>query len=254
MVSNTKSWTGLTYGSLSCLCLSLAIAACSPQTTPSPSPQASSPTPHASPAAQPSTPPTTTAAIPGVQPWTTLLPGETAHGFTFNPDGTLSYQNKTLLSKIPVSYSSDGSNGTVTYAKRLLISAPSPSGAFNFVRACESPTNETGLCWSFFLVNRQQETAQKVAVGKYGGLEWVQWSPDEHYAVFMEPLEGSFWFHVVDLQTGDSKSFEELRDRPDLTRFTWTNDHTFQVNVSTCNGSTCTSPSSFTGDINKLFL
>jgi hypothetical protein len=106
-----------------CLILSSAIAGCAKAntqqaTTPTPAATASSPTP-------------TTPAIPGVQQWITILKGKSAHGLTFTADGRLLYQGKVLLTKIPVSYVSDGN---VTYAQRLIVSDPSPSSRLTLLK------------------------------------------------------------------------------------------------------------------------
>jgi len=68
------------------------------------------------------------------QDWVLILPNQAAYGLKFTDKGALSYQDKILLPKIPVSQSSDGS---VTYAKRLIVSTPSPSGNFHFVQSMQ---------------------------------------------------------------------------------------------------------------------
>jgi hypothetical protein len=224
-----------------CLILSSAIAGCAKAntqqaTTPTPAATASSPTP-------------TTPAIPGVQQWTTILKGKSAQGLSFTADGQLLYQGKVLLTKIPVSYVSDGN---VTYAQRLIVSDPSPSSRFNIVKACEGTTNKSGLCWSVFLVDRQSATAKKIDIAKYGGQNWVQWSADERYAVFAESMEGVTWFVVLDLQTGDSKLFDHTTAVADLSSFTWADDRTFRVNVSCLDRADCRE-SPFRGNISTLF-
>jgi hypothetical protein len=187
--------------------------------------------------------PTTGMNSPAKLPdWVNLLPGETTGGLTFTQAGKLAYQGKILLSKIPVSYSSDG---TVTYAKRLIVSPSSPSGRYTIIKACEAETDETGLCWSIYKVDSQQAKAEKVSIAKYGGLNWVQWSSDQRYAVFVEKMEGTAWFIVMDLRTGESQSFSELSAQPDLNSFTWTGENTFDITL--VNGS------KFQGNIKKLF-
>lgn len=155
---------------IGCWMMSSAIAECIAKTTQlqpdatSPSPETvtgSIPTPAASP---------TLSKMAGVQEWVEIFKGESVQGLTFSSDGKLLYQGKVLLPEIPVSYISDGD---ITYAQRLIISDLSPSGRFNIVKACEGTTNESGLCWSVYLVDRQAETAQKVDIAKYGGLNWV---------------------------------------------------------------------------------
>lgn len=221
--------------------LSSAIAGCAKAntqqtTTPTTAATASSPTP-------------TAPTIPGIQQWKTILKGESAHGLTFTSDGRLLSQGKVLLTKIPVSYVS---NGDITYAQRLIVSDPSPSGRFNVVKACEGTTNESGLCWSVFLVDRQSQTAKKISIAKYGGQNWVQWSADERYAVFAESMEGVSWFVVLDLQTGESKMFDQTSATANLSSFTWLDDRTFQANVSCLDRANCTE-SPFRGNISTLF-
>lgn len=179
---------------------------------------------------------------PKLQEWSQILPGEAAYNLEFTANAKLAYQGKILLDSIPVSYSDDGS---VTTAKRLIVSSPSPSGNFSFVKACEESTPEFGLCWSVYLINRDRATAQKVAIGKYGGREWVQWSDDEHYAVLVEQSDGANWFVAVDLATGESKLFEEIQSIVYLDNFKWLDQHRFQVQLN--------DSSSFKGDINVLF-
>jgi Tol biopolymer transport system component len=116
------------------------------------------------------------------------------------------YEGELLLNEILVSYISDGN---VVYAQRLLVSGSSPSGRFTIVKACEEITNESGLCWAVFLIDRQDQQAQKIGIAKYGGQEWVQWSNDERYAVFTESMEGSTWFLVLDLQSGETKTIDD---------------------------------------------
>lgn len=163
----------------SCLMLDCAIAGCTKTELPGNArPQTTPPAVVASPA---------TSKDLGVQRWATILKGDSLQDLTFTNDGKLLYQNNVLLKKVPVSYVS---NGNVTYAQRLIVSDPSPLGRFKVIRACESPTNETGLCWAVFLLDRQLRTAKKIGIAKYGGQEWVKWTTDERYAVFAESMEG----------------------------------------------------------------
>lgn len=185
----------------------------------------------------------------GVQEWAKILKGESVQGLTFGNDGKLLYRDNVLLPEIPVSYIS---NGDITYAQRLIISDPSPSGRFNIVKACEGTTNESGLCWSVYLVDRQAETAQKVDIAKYGGLNWVQWTADERYALFAESMEGVSWFVALDLQTKESKMFEQTAATADLSSFKWTGDRTFEANLACSEGTNCTDPL-FRGNISTLF-
>jgi len=204
-----------------------AIAGCSLR---SPAPPLS-PTPAASPA--------TTSDATG---WTPLFPGHKTADLTFTSNAELALQNKILLPNIPVSY--NASDTPATYAARLSISPTSPSGRYSIVKACEDPNPGTGLCWSIYKVDRQQQTAQKVSIGKYGGMDWVQWSLDERYAVFLEKLEGSSWFVVLDLERGDSMVLEEIPAVVNLEQFRWTGERTFSVPLG--DGST------FEGDITTL--
>lgn len=181
--------------------------------------------------------------------WSTILKGESVHGLTLTTDGKLLAQNKVLLTEVPVSYVS---NGDIKYAQRLIVSEPSPSGRFNVVKACEGTTDESGLCWSVFLVNHQSKTAKKVDIAKYGGQNWVQWSADENYAVFAESMEGVSWFVVLNLQTGESKLFEQTSATADLNSFKWIGDRTFQANILCGNQVNCTE-TLFRGDITTLF-
>ncbi|MBD2034037.1 hypothetical protein H6F76_03095 [Leptolyngbya sp. FACHB-321] len=201
---------------------------------------AASPAPSTSPSAP---------RIPGVQQWTAILKGESAHGLTFSNDGKLLDQEKPLLTGIPVSYVSDGN---VTDAQRLFVSDPSPSGRFNVVKACEGTTEASGLCWAVFLVDRQAKTAAKISIAKYGGQNWVQWSGDERYAVFTEAMEGVSWFIVLDLQTRETKLFEQTSAVADLSSFRWLDNRTFQANISCDDRSDCTA-APFRGDITALF-
>ncbi len=224
-----------------CLILSSAIAGCAKANTQ----QAITPTT----AATASSPTPTAATIPGIQQWTTIVKGKSAHGLTFTPDGKLLYQNKVLLTKIPVSYVNDGN---LTYAQRLIVSDPSPSSRFNIVKACEGNTDEGGLCWSVFLVDRQSETAKRIDIAKYGGQNWVQWSTHERYAVFAESMESVTWFVGLDLQTGNSQLFDHTAATADLSSFTWVDDHTFQANIFCGDRADCTE-APFRGNISTLF-
>jgi hypothetical protein len=173
--------------------------------------------------------------------WLDLLPGETVRDLSFTETGTLSYQETILLSEIPVSTSSDGA---VTYAKRLIVSPTSPSGRYTILKACEEVT-DGGLCWAIYKVDRAQQTAQTVSIGKYGGLDWVQWSADDRYAVFLEKMEGTAWFIVMDLQSGESSISSEMPAQPELDSFTWTGDRTFTITLA--------DQSQFQGNIEALF-
>jgi hypothetical protein len=215
----------------------IAIAGCTqPQaqtdepSSPTPTPTAVSPTP--------STPET---ELENAQAWLDLLPGETVRDLSFSQTGTLSYQDRILLSEIPVSTSSDG---TMTVAKRLIVPPTSPSGRYTILKACEEVTDE-GLCWSIYKVDRTEQTVQTVSIGKYGGLDWVQWSADDRYAVFLEKLEGTAWFIVMDLQSGESSISGEMPAQPELDSFTWTSDRTFSITLA--------DGSQFQGDIAALF-
>lgn len=174
------------------------------------------------------------------QNWSNLLPGQTIRDLSFTQAESLSHQGKTLLDKIQVSGSSDG---TVTYAKRLMVSPTSPSGRYSILKACEQA--EGGLCWAIYKVDRTQQTVQQTSIGKYGGLDWVQWSPDDRYAVFLEKMEGTAWFVVMDLQTGESKLSAELPTQPSLASFSWIGNRTFTISLA--------DQSQFQGNIKALF-
>lgn len=241
-----------------CWMMSSAIAGCTDTTTRSQA-EATSPSPETVTVSTPT--PTASPNLPklaGVQEWAEIVKGGSVQGLTFSNDGKLLYQDKVLLPEIPVSYVS---NGDVTYAQRLIISDPSPSGRFNIVKACEGTTNESGLCWSVYLVDRQAETAQKVDITKYGGLNWVQWTGDERYALFAESMEGVSWFVALDLQTKESKMFEQTSVSADLSSFKWTGgscgvarcaNRTFEANLICSDGTNCTEPP-FRGNISTLF-
>lgn len=227
-----------------------AIVECSSPTTTRSQPDATSPSLETVTASTPT--PADSPALPkmaGVQEWAEIVKGGSVQGLTFSNDGKLLYQGKVLLTEIPVSYAS---NGDITYAQRLIISDPSPSGRFNIVKACEGTTNESGLCWSVYLVDRQAETARKVDIAKYGGLNWVQWTGDEQYALFAESMEGVSWFVALDLQTRESKMFEQTAATADLSSFKWTGERTFEANLVCSEGTNCTNPP-FRGNISTLF-
>lgn len=224
-----------------CLILGSAITGCSTNTQ-----SATTTTPSPTSAARSTSPAPTQSSL---QQWITILKGESAQELTFSEDGKLLYQGQTLLNEIPVSYGSDGS---MTHAQRLIVSDPSPSGRFNVVKACEETTNESGLCWTVFLIDRQAQTVEKIDIAKYGGQEWVQWSADERYAVFAESMEGVTWFVALDLQTRETKISEQTASVADLSSFSWIDDRTFQVNLVCGDRADCTT-SQFRGDITALF-
>jgi hypothetical protein len=186
------------------------------------------PTQHTIQPAPSPTSPTLSATVHSQDSWATLLPGESAHGVTFDAEGSLKQGNKEVLEDIPVTYVSDGS---AVYAQRLIVSPPSPSGNFHFLKGCETAIPDQGLCWAVFLMNKANGTAYPVTVGKYGGENWVQWSADDRYAVLVEILEGSAWIYVVDLQTEASRHLGEMSVNVDLDSFQWTGDRTFTIRV-----------------------
>ncbi|MBD3884014.1 hypothetical protein IFO70_19870 [Phormidium tenue FACHB-886] len=244
MNANTRKIQAIAFFA-GCLMVSSTLTGCAtaqpPESvTPTLSPTAPSPTASASPVAS---------SPLEVQQWATILKGEFVQGLTFTADGRLLYQDKVLLAEIPVSYVS---NGDITYAERLMVSDSSPSGRFNVVKACEGTTNQSGLCWSVFLVDRQSQTGKRVDIAKYGGQNWVQWSEDERYAVFAESMEGVTWFVALDLQSGESKLFEQTSATADLSSFTWVDDRTFQANTFCDDRANCTD-SPFRGSISALF-
>lgn len=187
----------------------------------------------------------------GTSAWTAILPGDAVDRLQFTTEGALVYQGTPLLAEIPVTYDSDGNR---MLAKRLVVSPPSVSGRFSVVKGCEETTADAGLCWAVFLVDRTTPSATRINVGKYGGLDWVQWSADERYAVFVEQLEGAIWFVVVDTQTGEAKLFAQQPAPANLEGFTWISDRVFEVPLQSCEGETCSDqPAPFQGDIATLF-
>lgn len=193
---------------------------------------------------------------PSEEEWTTIYPGEEAHGLKFTKDGALLYQGKLLLSKIPVSYVSDG---TVKYAGRLIVSNPSPSGKFNFFKGCEQSADGSGsLCWAFYVVDKEKRKVKETQPGKYGPLQWVQWSKDERYVILAEQLEGASWLYALDLQTGNSKQVKDggwSCSNIDLNSFSWTSDRAFKVKLDHPQGCEQETGKSVwvTGDIKKIF-
>jgi hypothetical protein len=169
------------------------------------------------------------------QTWTQINRGQSAQDLQFTGQGGLSYQGKVLLPTIPVSYSSDGS---VTDAVQLIVSPTSPSGRYNFFKACD----RDGICWAVYLVDRNSKTAKKIDVAKYGGRDWVQWSSDDRYAVLAEQMEGSTWMVAVELPAGKSAMSDELPFIAELASFKWTGDRTFSIQATQCQTADCPDP------------
>jgi hypothetical protein len=129
-----------------------------------------------------------------------------------------------LLSKIPVSYSS---NGPISYARQIIVSNPSPSGNLNFFKACDG-----SLCWALFFVDKQNRKLNKTNAGKYGPHTWVQWSRDERYAILASENDGASWLHAIDMKTGNSRVVEEeFHGTIQLNSFSWINDKEFKVKI-----------------------
>jgi hypothetical protein len=158
--------------------------------------------------------------------WVTLVPGQSTDSLKFEKDGTLRDRGKVLLEQIPVSYSSDGS---VSYASSLVVSPPSPVGDFTLIKACDREPEGLGLCWAVFLLDRQQGTARQTQAGKYGPEQWVQWSKDRRYAVLASTTDRNWWLHAIDLQSGDSSSFDFGAHKPELSSFSWLDGSKFQI-------------------------
>lgn len=244
--------------SLLCLGLSVSLGACSKPGTDavntgdrSPAVSNSSPSPAnstAQPSAnQPASMPISSPKAVNGQTWTQINRGQTAQELQLTQEGGLSYQGTTLLPTIPVSYSSDGS---VTDALQLIVSPTSPSGRYNFFKACD----RDGMCWAVYLVDRTSKTAKKVDVAKYGGRDWVQWSTDERYALMAEQMEGSTWMVAVDLPAGKSAMSKELPFMADLASFQWTGDRTFTVQATPCKTDDCANPNpSYQANIEDWF-
>ncbi len=162
--------------------------------------------------------------------WVQLQPGDEEYGVKFNKDGSLSNQGKVLISKIPVSYSSDGS---VFYAINIILSNPSPSGNFHFFQACDTQ----GLCWALYLIDKNQSKVHKTFAGKYGSFQWVQWTEDERYAILADQNEGYSRIYAIDLKTGDSKSVDIGSLAIDFKSFSWLDSRKFKIKV--INHPTC---------------
>lgn len=246
MIVHKKQQVSLAHSLLACLLLSLLVGGCSSN---APNDQSAAINQNAeisdSEVSPPDSSETTTTETNAKTDWVTILPNQEAYALKFTDSGTLTHQDKVLLSEIPVSFSSDGS---VTYAQSLIVSNPSPSARFHFLKACEDTTPQNGLCWSVFLADKTEEAAQKVDVGKYGGANWVQWSEDERYAVLIEQHDGASWFVAVNLDTGDSQLSEQLPPNVDVTSFEWTGDRTFRVEFRDCNTADC----DFEGNVEEI--
>jgi hypothetical protein len=195
---------------------------------------------------------------PNAQGWVTLYPGEAADGLEFSKDGKLSLKGKVLVAKIGVTYSSDGQ---VSYAKRLIVSPPSPSGNFNLLRGCDGVTE--GLCWKFLLIDRQAGEAKETTVGKYGADDdWMQWSANERYLLMKGYTDGAAWLYAIDLQTAEGRALEFGQHELDLSSFTWVDEGTFQIKVNELHQSkaaadggneTADAPFWFKGNLAALF-
>lgn len=176
--------------------------------------------------------PTTEVAAPkksNEQGWVTLYPGEAADGLEFSKDGKLSLFGQVLLEKIGVTESVDAPE--VTYAKRLIVSPPSPSGNFNLLRGCDGVTD--GLCWKFFLIDRKAGVAKETTVGKYGADDdWMQWSENERYLVMKGYTDGAAWLYAIDLLTAEGRALEFGQHELDLSTFTWVDEGTFKIKVN----------------------
>jgi hypothetical protein len=206
-----------------------AIAACTSQDSP-PAPQempypGQPPDTAETPPRDESSPSDSAAALEPTT-WTTIRPGETIVDLAFTDNAELTLQDQVLLPEIPVTYNSDDSGTPSTYAERLIVSPTSPSGRYTIVKACDDPNPGMGLCWAAYIIDRDEPLAQRISIGKYGGQDWLQWSPDERYAVFIETMEGTSWFVVLDLEIGESLVMEELPAEPTLSEMTWESDRT----------------------------
>lgn len=65
-------------------------------------------------------------------------------------------------------------------------------------------------------------------------------------------MEGVSWFVVLDVQTKETRMFEQTAETADLASFKWIDDRTFVANML-CGDRTDCPKSQFRGNISQLF-
>lgn len=168
-------------------------------------------------------------------------------GFSFTSDLVFSYQGRVIAQDLISSYSSDGDHVLVDV---MNIFPSSNSERFYFIKACEYQDEynsagedpSLGLCWTQFLFDVESWSFIRIAAGKYGPRDWIEWSSDDGYAIVYSYNEGAYWFHAYDPRSGNEFLFpysldEELESYYELTdvdesSFEWLGPRSFRVIVS----------------------
>lgn len=168
-------------------------------------------------------------------------------GFSLTSDLVFSYKGRFIAQDLISSYSSDGNHVLVDVMK---IFPSSNSERFYFIKACEyqdesnsaGADHSLGLCWTQFLFDAENWSFIRIAAGKYGPRDWIQWSSDDRYAIVYSYNEGVYWFHAYDPRNGNEflfppsfdenfESYYELTD-VDESSFEWLSSRSFRVIAS----------------------
>lgn len=127
--------------------------------------------------------------------WVGLSRGEEKGDFCFREDGSLYYKDELFPSTVTAGYV----NAQALNAKKLLISTPSPSKRYLFIKTL----GRHGTFSKLYLADIKNKTLKPTFAGNgpYGPRETIYWASDERYATFKYYDEGHMFHYHVDLVT-----------------------------------------------------
>ncbi|MGE0045432.1 MAG: hypothetical protein AB7J28_08825 [Hyphomonadaceae bacterium] len=165
-------------------------------------------------------------------------PGEAHCGVGLNADSSLTLDGAPLMGGAPFIVTS----GVDRRAQSLMV-YPSPQGRYLYVRGCEGPQNEPGLCWASRIIDREGgELRDLTPRSHYGPTREIYWSPDGERFALVEPMESYEALTLVNPASGAIASFppEGGTDnwRVDDASIRWTSNTALTANVEVCNGDT----------------
>ncbi|MGE0828225.1 MAG: hypothetical protein AB7O04_02610 [Hyphomonadaceae bacterium] len=178
--------------------------------------------------------------------------GESHCGVALTADAVVTLDGAPMLEGAPLIVTS----GVERRAQSLMV-YPTPGGRFVYVRGCEGPADEPGLCWRSLILDRDGPIARDFTPrSHYGPSRDIFWSPDGERFAIIEPMESYEALTLVNPETASMASHPAEGGvenwRVEESSIRWTGNRELTANVEICNGDTgacaAAAPRAFTAD------
>lgn len=159
----------------------------------------------------------------------TIEPGSASCGFSLSESGHVTFDQSHEI-ELP-----KFGNRTVIPG-RLIHFPSSPTGRYRVVRVCDKILDE---CWFQFAFDTQDRRAAWVEAGRYGPIDWINWTEDEKTAALLSSGEGVQVLHFLSTEDFTTQHIPEYGTHRfnayiDHSSFSWTSNSAAQFMAAWC--------------------